>query len=498
MRDPSDHPDYSGLLEEFLPTSGAAGEFNSRIRNRTPDEIRNFHNIDRLMLFLDNIDKESANVIEIAEKELTNYNLLVNPLDLKMVQAQEQEWPYQVGEMENRVSFVQYKAMAARNTRSADYIKKVYEKEIRTAAGTTAFDVLSLATLIRFEGQRIKTFINDYIGEVDDEAEFRILEAFQIWAQTALGNTRVLGEILQEGAIPDSLTEAELGRLSPEEAADYQAVLQVRLNSINQQLVLVEDDLKKHYFDHSPTFYVKHLGPALKFRLGPSRGVRPTVAQGALYREVRDVVGPLDTTLKVLIADQIKRNETYTIQTGDYYATLKTRDKIAGWIRQLSGVGAPLPEKFDNQFQITPEQARTFAEIASTDLKPGRFDFISSIYELGDSLDARFVNHLLKDGDTLEGDLDVAEGVKIAGLDVAQHTHDGIGGGPRLTGDSIDDGTIQTDVIDTSDTPEIPENLVVTDVEIAIQPPGTPVANVTVAWDNAYANLTYEVQITEE
>ncbi|PJF37946.1 MAG: hypothetical protein CUN55_19500, partial [Phototrophicales bacterium] len=75
--------------------------------------------------------------------------------------------------------------------------------------------------------------------------------------------------------------------------------------------------------------------------------------------------------------------------------------------------------------------------------------FVSSHDDLADAeKDDAHPQYLLKKGDTLTGDIALADGVKIGGVDIATHAHTGTDGTAQIDGSSIKNSSITTSNLD--------------------------------------------------
>lgn len=489
-----DKPEYKGPTRDHKPEIGAT------IRNinlgASNEVVTSYADYDIFLRLMDILFDETDRLIASSETELAGFNLKIDPANYRLIEAQDLEWPLDGPDTRDEISYLEYTALVHKHTRSADFIKKSYEKAIRSESGTTAFDVVAAAAAIRIEAETLLSFISRYMGDIDDAAEQRLLELFQDWAQEAIDHSRILGDILQEGKSPQALPAAELRGLSKTAAQKYQSALQVRLNSINSQIAIRQEEIKQSNIDGSDHYYDKFLGPALQFHLN-LRDIPRTGKSSVLAQEVGDTIRPLENNLKVLMGDQIRRNQTFFMTMAATNDLVRERNKIAGYIKQLAPIGLPIPQIFAESPKIT-ERDRDLAEIIRKDVTTGRDSFVSSLSDLTDSIRAKFENHVLKSGDIMFGDLDLVAGARIDGIVPSEHVHDGQDGSTQINARHLLPKTLQDDIVDTDALPPTPTNLQLSSIRLTMMPPGVPTASAVLTWSNADPAYEYQVQVTEE
>src|SRR5690606_24544968 len=122
-------------------------------------------------------------LISACERRLRrDHTLRIEP-GSKLADAQTQEWPTSLladsGVPKQYVSYDEYKVMRAKPTRGADYIVKSYEEAVRGPNGSNMLDIIQGVEPLKYEAETIRDFLDKYIGEVNDSAEYRTLELLQ-------------------------------------------------------------------------------------------------------------------------------------------------------------------------------------------------------------------------------------------------------------------------------------------------------------------------------
>jgi len=426
-------------------------------------------------------------------------HLIIDKDDKRLIESHNKEWPRNLGEPGDTVSYRYYKALRLRNTTSASYVRKRYEEAARDVAGTSALDFLSLTSITKDEALLIQEFLNAHIGSVDDSSEHRTIELFEDWVHKALWDTRQFRSFFQAGeSATELLSDSEVSNTSPEEAKQGQAVFKVKLNSLNGEVVKNVEFLRDNFSEFAPVFYKKYLGPALNFRLNVGRQVLPTASR--VSKEVSQASGVLDHNLRKILADQERRRMIFTKKTEQIFNDVRERDKYRTWIIQLGLRGVAVPTSGANTMKDGSESAaeveyfdRLEQEAREEEAEEEPFTPYHSSLEGLEDLDAH-PQYLIRSGDNFEGDMTMEEGTLLDGMRPSTHRHTGKDGTPQIHGSDIIGGTISDDAVDTGNPPPGVTGLRVVGHEVITNPPGSSTVNTTIRWDGDNSGkYTYEV-----
>lgn len=475
---------FKGPSKEVTPPLGRT----TPLPRTTAPNIKDYADQDRLKKLLEKVKKETNSLITDAEEELTRFNMNVSP-GSKLEEAHTIEWPSELGDVKDYVSYAEYKALENTQSRSGTYIRKTYEDTIRGPMGTPALDAISLARAVHHEAVNIEEFLDDYVGDVSDASEKRTVELLQDWAENALRHTRNVRSIYQERGKVSPISASELGSINGERAAKYQALFKVRLNEVNNKIASLQEEITKNHTTFSDAYFKRFLGPAMNMRLAVTKDFEQALLdKGMLGESVTKTNPKLNDDLQMLLADQMRRNEIFNSKTEDLKKQLKIRDGWVKAIRDLEVKGKPLKAKF-NPTPPTPTETETWSNI-----QPVVDEFNSSHSELRDrDADDAHEQYLLKAGDTITGDIEVEPGVTIDGVDINTHAHTGLDGSQKIRGIDLVGGTLPNSTVDTSDQPDVPTSLRLLSQRAVMTNPGTVGIEVTLAWDGDDAG--YEVQI---
>lgn len=481
----SPNSDYNPEMGNLMDEGGAIGAQYS--------PTRGYSNIGLLRSNLEKIENQSIEIIDICETTLRKMSLDLSRNE-DLISAQEVEWPSELGAARDFLTYDQYRALSKSKTRGANFLRQAYEYYLRGPAGTVAIDVLGMSNIIKSEAVAIGSFLDKYLGEIDDSSEYRVLEFFQDWTEIALRFTGSFRSFIEEeGKGQSTLSGEEIDRLSKNDAAHYQHLFQVKVNTINGEVVQVYEDLNREYSDYSPVFYDQFLGPALKYQVTTGRHMNKTNVAGFLQGQSVSAKASFGGHFSSVLADQMRRNNLFEKKVTDLSVRLVLREQYRSSIKSLESKGRKIKTSFIDA-TLNDEEGQFFSEIVDKETTDNKF--LSAHNYIPDrENDEAHPQYILKAGDTVSGDINLDTGVLVGGMEPGEHKH---------LGQDID-GTHQLDAAESI----LPETLVASLVkeELIDQPTslrlveekictnnGRPVINIKLGWEGADEE-EYEVQI---
>jgi len=506
-----DRVGYSGPEDVWKPTPSFYTDYDVT-DTFVEDSVYADHSL--LSINLENLDRHLSATIAMAEEGLKKQNLEIRS-DLMLSGAQKAEWPSELGDPKEYVSYMQYRAMDKKNSRGSNYIRKKYQEAARGCKGGTLVDVAYVANLIKGEVKKIKAFIINYTLEGSNEPnQQRVIELFQDWTYYALENAGQLRYIIAtEGKVKTKYSSTELERLSSGEAKNYQAVFQVHLNQANTLLDRLEKELKTHLTTNSDMFYDEFLGPAVKFRRQISSNMPiPAKKAAGLHDDVYRASGILDLNAKSLLSDLMKRNQIYKEKMGQLIARIIEADHARTSILGLTSKGVSPSDPFGKRHEDTTSEDAFFQTYEAwlvdgvsgatpsyddpthSSYFENRFDSAHNVLP-GREKDDAHPQYLLKSGGHITGPIYLDEGATIDGVSVAAHSHTGTDGSSMIDGTSIIPGTIKAESVDTADTPNSAYNLILDHTISYLSPTGEASYEAIVSWDSLNVEGQFEVQI---
>jgi hypothetical protein len=483
---------YAGPVTEFKPTIG--GNFPTPQKIYSSPGEDSYADVDRLDKTLAFLVERTDLVMQGLESELVFFVLPVPVGDKRLTHALAAEWPKELGDNNAKITYRLYRYLGLKKTASATYIRQRYEDAIRDYTGTQNLDLHILISMINEEAKMVQEFRATYIGVVDDPSEYRTIELFMDWADGA----RVrIDEVLKLQSQGKTLRLADTTLpTTVQEARQAQAMFKVKLNSANHDIATSMEYLRRNFSEHAATFYGRFLGPALQFRLSVGRNVEPFSGR-VIGPEMETTKNALDTNLVVAQADQLRRNMIFETKVPQVLGEVTRQNVYRNYITQLAPVGQSISPGMPGTVIQEDPSPKEVAFFESADVVAGTTDeenLFAMHSSLGGILDINaHPQYLLKDGDILQGNLAVADNIRIDGVDVNLHRHTGVDGTQKVLGTDISPGTVPPDVVDHDVIPATPIGLRLIGQTRRIVPPGVTVVDVQIAWDGDPA-LQYEVQ----
>lgn len=336
-----------GPSQEWRPPVGGIDDVS--ITNVPAHTDTGYADLGYLLSMLDELESATSELFRQCESKLSEYALSIATFDDTFKEAHSQVYPSD--ETPGYVTFDEYKWVLQNNTsQNTQLVISTYEQSIRGVSGTNALDISLLTLYIHSECRRIRTFIEDYIGEVDDSSELRTIEIFQDWAEDTKTIVYQLRQaFLQTHPPQGSISNAELDKLTKEQASGSQALFQAKLNVINNNIVSQFAQVAKNWEGPAQTFYNKTLGPALKFRLKVGRSLSDDLKPAdfpLLSTEIASTTLGFNANLEVALSDCIRRNQMFFDLITKIMANVAQRDTIVYYTHQLAQKGKPLPNLF--------------------------------------------------------------------------------------------------------------------------------------------------------
>ncbi len=478
---------YSGPKREYVPQDGANRE--SSVSTEVSLIQTSFADTDYLLKLLTLIRAESRANIYLMEAELNTLVLNVKreASDDQLRSALAEEWPTNQGAVKDYVPYPYYKSLEARESASATYIRKRWQDAARDIGGPSSFDLVQPLYVIRDEAEVVVDFLARYVGNVDDSSEERIVELLQEWAAVALASVRTFGAIFSTKATETGFSAAELDTLSAEEASQYQAIFAVKVNEANVMLDQTITSFNKSYAAYTDPFYSRVLGPALQFRLNASRKIYPGSTQ--IAKSANLAAESLNMNLSLLITDMMRRNTTFTSKMNEINDSIALRDRYRYYVRQLAAIGRPAATTAIVQSPIPLNPDDWFDPILET-ATPTTYS--PSHLKLTDTDDINTHSWALDrfGRNRIEADVEVKPGVRVGGVVLAEHRHDGSDGSQPIKGINIDG--LRADTIDRDIQLSPPTELRLIKTQSSVT--GRTV-DAHVAWDGDSTHL-FDIQVT--
>jgi hypothetical protein len=478
---------YSGIPNEYLTPIGNARPIRPIERGRAKTD---YDDLPNLRSMIKRLIEQTDKIMSDATTKLTEYNLSVRP-QTRLYEAQTQLTPGVP--TPDHVSFNEYAVLGSQKHRAANYVKSEYEYTMRGPSGTNAMDVYLIASIVNEEARNIDSFLNQYLGDVNDSSERRTVELFQEWALASFKHTGALRFFLAEREkLRNKISNNELAQVDSETARQYQAVFQAKLNVVNNQFEKELNAFTKEYTYLSRVFYDKVLGPALYFRTRVMQHIEPRtqseIKKSILGREVMTAQASLNANMAGGLTDHLRRNRTYTERIDNLFKLMQIRTGYKTYIEQLAVKGSKVANEFKSASEVVPVKPDVFGVPKITQNYRSEHNLLD-----GTEDDDAHTQYILRNGGSVLSDLYVKEGVKIAGIDLPKHGHTGEDGTEKLTGDSFEEGTLYSELVDTTNRGIQPSELGV-DQQVIRRRQGAVQVETTLKWKQN-PEEKFEIQI---
>lgn len=343
----------------------------------------------------------------------------------------------------NFIAFEQYIFAMRHQCRACRSFIKEYDLAIGHSSFGHLVDIKKSLHYLLDELIIIKNIALYYLAEeYRDDTEIKIARYISDWAQSASHYAKQIAKEIT--AQPISIPKSELDQISKKQAAQYQAFFSVKVNSLITEAQTILATIKRENSDVVTTFYKNYLIPALsmktkvvdpimfEFNTTPLKNNLPL-----LYKEMVIANNAVTGNLGSVTADFLERNGQVYARFNGLLQTLRLRRRYINYIFQLETKGIKRQGILISE-DIKDEEIykELFLEIV-VDLTE-RDSLRSSHNELDDIEGDAHPQYLRLDGGTITGDISIAEGVKIAGIDLAKHNHGPDDGSHTILSSSID------------------------------------------------------------
>jgi hypothetical protein len=315
-----------------------------------------------------------------------------------------------------------------------------YEQSIAHSTFSYFFQFRKVLNYLLNEVKSIQiSLLTDFGDTYENELQQKIAVHYDSWGKTALHYTsRIAKTIISK---PGEIPGTELDQISKEQASKFQAFFAIKLNAVNSEIEDILSSLKRDLHDNSEIFYTRYIKPALKFSSEISNPLEldyqttsvgksiPFLAEELLIASVL-----MKGNFTSVVADVIDRHNIVIGKTDALLRLIHEKRKYANFIAQMSFKGVQKPNVL---LPVSDDWASSlFRQVA---ISPTRKDDLKSSHSLLQDLDEdHHPQYLLRDGGRILGDILVAEGVTIDGVDLNSHAHTGTDGSTKISSLDID------------------------------------------------------------
>lgn len=320
---------------------------------------------------------------------------------------------------------------------------KNYELTISSSSFGHLIEVKKALGYLFNEVSILRNIVINYLGDdYVDETESQIAKYLTDWANSATHYTQQLAKEITTQ--PVALPQSELDQISKKQAAQFQAFFSIKINSLQAELQTILSLIKRDSVDVAETFYSNYLLPALSFK---SKVVSPLMLEIAttdlksktpkLMQEMFVANSAITGNLGSLTADFLERNNQIYKRFEAFLQAIRLKRKYVHYLTQLETIGIDRnPILLSTEVEGIEVYKKLFKTVYIDESK--RESLRSSHADLDDIDEDAHPQYLRKDGGLITGNIDFADGVRIAGIDLANHNHSGADGSAAIPASAID------------------------------------------------------------
>lgn len=373
-----------------------------------------------------------------------------------------------------------------------------YKEAISLTTFSYFFQLRKLLDLFLREIACIKqSLLIDFGEQYENESQQQVALQYDSWAKAALHYTSRITKIIASKS--EQLPSAEVDQISKKQAAQFQAFFAVRLNAVDSEIDDILSSLQRDLVDNCEIFYHRYLTPAMKLTKDIADPLEFDFNTTSFQSEFPVLAGELLVTTNTLKgnfvsvhADLLDRLRLMMERVDSMLMLIHEKKKYANFITQL---GNQAIQKIQVLKTIDNDVFSQFFRSAPLDSSKSN-SLISSHSDLDGLEENAHPQYLLRDGGTITGSIQVAEGYTIDGVDISEHRHNGSDGSARISILDID----YTRVREAPDSVEEPFAVYVEGFIPDIIDGGIPVFDAVVAieiGDEGLEGYEYEILYTE-
>jgi hypothetical protein len=394
------------------------------------------------------------------------------------------------------ISFREYLYAERSMSTASRRLLEEYHRAISQSSFSYLYDLRNLLTFMLNEAICIKDILLYKFGEdYEDDSQKQVATEFDAWSKIASQFTQRVKEIITSS--PGEIPATELDKISKKQAVEFQAFFSIRLNAIHEEIANILNSLKRDYVDNCDIFYERYLTQALQFKKDIVSSMEVDFYTTSLTKELPFLADELliatnviNANFGMVLSDLVQRNQIIISNADNLFKLVQTKRKYANYLYQLSFKGQSKPIIIK---KVTEDKYSSIFDGAVYTYRD-ESDLISNHASLDNLLEDHHPQYLLKDGGTITGNISVLANVKVDGVHLSTHSHNGADGSEKIKASDIDYSSTKDDI---SVKPNKPSSLSVSQYVTDVVDGGVPVidAIIDIEVDDAVANQSHEVII---
>jgi hypothetical protein len=347
------------------------------------------------------------------------------------------------------ISFRQYLYAEQHACRGCRKFVKEYDRLISHSVFVHLFDFRYYVKLLLHEAHCIKeSLLYDFGDDYEDESQQQAAAFYFSWTKMAENHSRLITEELARQA--DSVPTSEVDNISKKQAAQFQAFFSIRVASYTEAVDNLLFSLKKDLEDTCEVFYKRFVAPSLRFKTkvaAPLELDLLTTSLGTaapiLSEEVITAVNAFKGNFGSILTDMVQRRNNTQSKFDKLLSFNLQRKKYIAYIDSLAVKASSRPK-----IVLSNVEDKTSELFDSIFIDKSKRESLKSSHDNLDDLDTdSHPQYLMRSGGNIFGDISVAEGVTIDGVDLDQHAHTGEDGTVKIKSTDIDYESVRSETV---------------------------------------------------
>lgn len=389
------------------------------------------------------------------------------------------------------IPYEEYAYASEHLCRSCRDLVKNYDLSISHTTFGHLIEIKKIISFIRNEVMIIRNIVTHHLGEAyKDETEGEIAKYLSDWAKAATHYTKQLAkEIITPAA---TIPEVEIEKISKTHAAQFQSFFALKVNSYTAEIQTLSNLLKRDCVDIAQTFYSNYLLPAMSFK---SNVIEPLIfdfTTTQISQECPTLAGEIVTAsnsvtgnLGSITTDYLERRIQFSARMDALIQNIVLKRRYVNYIVQLESIAIQRVRLLSTEEDENIEVYKNIFNTIPVDSEK-RNSLRSSHSQLDDLDEDAHPQYLRRDGGTITGNIQLAPGASIGGMDIGTHTHSGIDGSAPISAKSIDYSSARDDYY--ASVGALPySNIVLTSLEQSV-----------VIGGGLYFDATFEIEIDDD
>ena len=341
----------------------------------------------------------------------------------------------------NYISYQEYLYAVEHQCRGCRALVMEYDAYVGKTALSFYYDIKTFISYMHYEMLRMNNVMLYTIGdEYDDDTEKKVAKEFYQWAKTCKEYTKLFAREIFSG--PPELPQSEVDNVTEIQAAQFEAFFSIRINSYQSETKKLLGLAKREMVDTCDMYYDNFLSPAIKSRSLVAYPLELSLLSGSmrtkspnLAKEVVIAASSINGNLASLLADLRDKRINTDKKISGMLAMIREKRRYISYTRQLKFVSGT---KYERYFIDVPyDEYAVYFEQASVNNE--KHETLNSSHKyFTDLLEDNHPQYLLRSGGVITGDISIAEGSTIGGLDLANHSHSAADGSSPIRASSVD------------------------------------------------------------